>query len=479
MVRRHQADVRQISVALGVVHAVTDDEEVGNGEADIIRVDFLNAAGGLVKQRGNAQGFGVLLHEELAQIGEREAGVEDVFDDQDILAFDGLVVILDELDGAGGALSLAIAGGGDKVERRVDLHGSSEIRQKRRSAFEYADHNELFAIEVLRNLGAHFGDAVGNLLAGKEDLKSLRSDGCHAHSIARIGRDVCANRGVNGERGSGTDRVYTYIDMLPYLHIWHFNVPTFGLMLWLAAVAGAFVMDRGFKRAGISTDKGGADAVGMVAIAVVAGIVGAKLWHVADTPTEFRELGWRVLWDSAGFAWFGGLIFGISALVFQGWRARIGGLRTLDLAAPAAAIGYGIGRIGCFLSGDGCYGLPTNLPWGMSFPNGIEPTPPFVRVQPTPLYELAAGLLIGWWLWKRGGRAHGNGAIVGEYLVLSGTARFLVEFVRRNPKVLWELSNAQLASAGSVLAGILLVWWASTRRETAPAKAGIVAEKTA
>ena len=176
--------------------------------------------------------------------------------------------------------------------------------------------------------------------------------------------------------------------MIPYLHFFGLSIPTFGLMLWCAAVAAAFVMDRSFRRAGID-----ADAVGMVAIAVVAGIVGAKVWHVLDTPSEFREIGWRVLWDSAGFAWFGGLVFGIGALVIQGWRAKIGGLRTLDLAAPAAAIGYGIGRIGCFLSGDGCYGLPTNLPWGMSFPNGIEPT--FVRVHPTPLYELIAGLLIG------------------------------------------------------------------------------------
>lgn len=244
--------------------------------------------------------------------------------------------------------------------------------------------------------------------------------------------------------------------MIPFLHLWRLNVPTFGLMLWLAAVTAAFVMDRSFRRARIS-----ADAVGMVAVAVVAGILGAKLWHVIDTPMEFRDLGWRVLWDSAGFAWFGGLIFGISALVFQGWWARIGGLRTLDLAAPAAAIGYGIGRIGCFLSGDGCYGLPTNLPWGMSFPNGIEPT--LVRVHPTPLYEFAAGLLIGWWLWRRGGKPHGTGAIVGQYLVLSGLARFLVEFIRRNPKVLWGLSNAQLASAGSVIVGIALIWWAATR----------------
>ncbi|MGO9436510.1 MAG: prolipoprotein diacylglyceryl transferase [Terracidiphilus sp.] len=245
--------------------------------------------------------------------------------------------------------------------------------------------------------------------------------------------------------------------MIPYLHFWGHNLPTFGIMLWLAAVAAAFVMHASFRRAGID-----ADAVGIVAVAVVAGIVGAKVWHVLDTPSEFREIGWRVLWDQAGFAWFGGLIFGIAALVLQGWRAQIGALRTLDLAAPSAAIGYGIGRIGCFLSGDGCYGIPTNLPWGMSFPNGLEPT--LVRVHPTPLYELAAGLLIGWWLWVRGGKARPAGRILGEYLVLTGIARFLVEFIRRNPKVLLGLSNAQLASAGSIIVGFGLILWAATRR---------------
>ena len=243
-------------------------------------------------------------------------------------------------------------------------------------------------------------------------------------------------------------------------------------MLWLASVAAAFVMDRNFRRARIQ-----ADAVGMVAIAVVAGIVGAKLWHVIDTPEEFRALGWRVLWDSSGFAWFGGLLFGISALVFQGWWSKIGGLRTLDLATPAAAIGYGIGRIGCFLSGDGCYGLPTNLPWGMSFPRGVDPI--FVRVHPTPLYECGANLLIGAWLWVRGGRRRPTGALLGEYLLLSGIARFMVEFIRRNPKVLWGLSNAQLASAASALIGIGLIWWAARRPVPGPEEAAAAVEKAA
>jgi phosphatidylglycerol:prolipoprotein diacylglycerol transferase len=261
--------------------------------------------------------------------------------------------------------------------------------------------------------------------------------------------------------------------MLPHLHLGFLNLPTFGLMLWLAAVTAGFIMDRNFRRWKID-----ADAVGMVAIAVVAGIVGAKLWHVVDTPSEFRLQGWSVLWDTAGFAWFGGLVFGISALVLMGWRTKIGGLKILDLAAPAAAIGYGIGRIGCFLSGDGCYGIATNLPWGMSFPNGIEPTPPGVRVHPTPLYEFGTGLLIGAWLWFRGGKQRPVGQILGEYLVLSGVARFLVEFIRRNPPVLWRLSNAQLASAGSIVAGLALVIWAATRRPVAQ-EAALAVEKPA
>ena len=262
--------------------------------------------------------------------------------------------------------------------------------------------------------------------------------------------------------------------MLPYLfHIGSFNVPTFGLMLWVAAVTAAIVADRAFKRAGLSSD-----AVGMVAIALIAGVIGSKVWHILDSPEEFRAIGWHVLWDNAGFAWYGGLIFGIAALVLQGWRAKIGGLRILDLTAPAAAIGYGVGRIGCFLSGDGCYGIaiqPVHIfgfifhPWGMAFPHGIEPI--VVPVYPTPLYELAAGLLIGWWLWWRLGKPHPTGVIVGQYLALSGLARFLVEFIRRNPKVLWGLSNAQLASAGAVVAGVVLTWWAATRPVRVPAKA--------
>jgi phosphatidylglycerol:prolipoprotein diacylglycerol transferase len=211
-----------------------------------------------------------------------------------------------------------------------------------------------------------------------------------------------------------------------------------------------------------------ADALGIVALTVVAGIVGAKLWHVLDSPSEFQMDGWSVLWSTGGFAWFGGLIAGIAVLMVQGRLIGLSGLRTLDLASPAAAAGYAIGRIGCLTSGDGDYGIPSKLPWAMGFPNGIDPTPPGVRVHPTPIYECIVGLAIAWWLWRRGGRKLGTGEVVGEYLLLTGLARFLVEFIRRNPKILIGLSNAQLASLGSVVAGLALMWFAAKRSKPAP-----------
>ena len=179
--------------------------------------------------------------------------------------------------------------------------------------------------------------------------------------------------------------------MYPFIHIGqHFTIGTFGLLLWLAAVCACWVLHRNFLRFEID-----ADAIGIVAVVTVLGIIGAKLWHVADTPGEH-------IFEREGFAWFGGLVFGILALLWQGRATKIGAIRMLDLAAPAAAVGYGMGRLGCLISGDGDYGIPTKLPWGMSFPNGLVPTTQ--RVHPTPIYELIAGLVIGYYLWRRGAK---------------------------------------------------------------------------
>jgi phosphatidylglycerol:prolipoprotein diacylglycerol transferase len=104
------------------------------------------------------------------------------------------------------------------------------------------------------------------------------------------------------------------------------------------------------------------------------------------------------------------------------------------------------------------------LPWGVSFPHGLVPT--VQRVQPTPVYEFIAALLIAWYLWQRGKVDRPVGMITGEYLVWSGLARFLVEFVRINPKLYFGMSNAQVASIGSMVAGVVLIVWARRHPHT-------------
>ncbi len=248
--------------------------------------------------------------------------------------------------------------------------------------------------------------------------------------------------------------------MYPYIHIGSFSIGTFGILLWFAAVCACWVLHANFRRWKID-----ADAVGIVAISTVVGVIGAKLWHVFEDPQTLIHHPVTTIFDRAGFAWFGGLVGSILALLWQGRTYKLRGLTILDLSASAAAVGYGVGRLGCLISGDGDYGIPTTLPWGMGFPNGLVPTPPGVRVHPTPTYELIVGLFIGWILWRRGSpdRPKPIGVLTGEYLVYTGVARFLVEFIRINPRIYWGMSNAQVASLGSIVAGALLILWARNR----------------
>jgi phosphatidylglycerol:prolipoprotein diacylglycerol transferase len=195
-------------------------------------------------------------------------------------------------------------------------------------------------------------------------------------------------------------------------------------------------------------------------MAGILGLIGARLYHVLESPAEFFANPWPQLFSRFGFAWFGGFLGGVVALIYLARHFGIPLLEFLDICSPAAAVGYAIGRIGCLLSGDGDYGVPTTLPWGMSFPNGVVPT--MERVHPTPLYEFFIWLAIAAFLWWMGKRALSGGRPSGEvfcgYLILTGAARFLIEFIRINPRSFFGFSNAQTASLVSVVIGLLLLW---------------------
>jgi phosphatidylglycerol---prolipoprotein diacylglyceryl transferase len=267
--------------------------------------------------------------------------------------------------------------------------------------------------------------------------------------------------------------------MIPFLHIGPLTIPTFGLMVATGLLVAAYVLQADFNRRreqleryrssksdeheGLLTrlvrQSHNDEGFLIIGIAGLAGLVGARLYHVLESPRELIADP-SLLISRFGFAWFGGFLGGFVALVYLAQKFEIPVLEFMDLCSPAAAVGYAIGRIGCLLSGDGDYGIPTTLPWGMSFPKGVVPTTE--RVHPTPIYEFCIWLMIAALLWHMGKKAvsgkRPQGEIFCGYLILTGVARFLIEFIRINPRSFFGLSNAQTASLASMIVGAILLW---------------------
>jgi len=263
--------------------------------------------------------------------------------------------------------------------------------------------------------------------------------------------------------------------MIPFLHIGPLSIPTYGLMVAIGMLVAAYLLQFDFNRRraqflerGLMKNaekKGlGDEAFFIIGVIGISGLIGARLYSVLENPRELFANP-SVLISRYGFTWSGSFITTMVALVWLARHFDIPVLEFMDLCSTPAALGYSIGRLGCLLSGDGDYGVPTSLPWGMSFPNGIVPT--MERVHPTPIYEFLGGVIISAYLWhlatKAANSGSSHGEIISAYLIWTGLARFLVEFIRINPKVLYGLTNAQIVSLVSMLVGGALLWWVKSR----------------
>ena len=260
------------------------------------------------------------------------------------------------------------------------------------------------------------------------------------------------------------------------IHLGPLEVTGYGIMMVVAFLVGGWLIARQLREAGLKDDY----AADMVAAAVIGGIIGAKLWYVALTgnPDAFLSRG--------GLVWYGGFIGGALAVILNSWRVGVPLRWTMQLAAPALAAGYALGRVGCFLVNDD-YGRPTDLPWGVKFPEGLPPSTAgnlknlfgipipggldpstVLAVHPTQLYEVAAMLVAFAVLWslRKGGRP--VGWLFGLYLVFAGIERFLVEIFRaKDDRLLGPFTLAQLASVIIVVIGISLLY--AWRRGQSPA----------
>lgn len=258
------------------------------------------------------------------------------------------------------------------------------------------------------------------------------------------------------------------------------TITGYGLMMMAAFLVGGWVMQRELVRRR-ENDEYAAD---VVVAAVVGGIIGAKLWYVALTQDT------SALLSRGGLVWYGGFVGGVAAVLFNGWRKRVPPSTTMELTAPALAVGYALGRIGCFLVQDD-YGIPTTVPWGMKFPQGLPPTsvaelqkfgvevPPNLQpwdvlaVHPTQLYETAIMLTVFWALWRLKVHRHAPGWLFGVYLVMAGLERFFIEFFRaKDDRFLGPFTVAQAMSIAVVGAGAIVMARLWQRPNAGPAPSG-------
>ena len=225
---------------------------------------------------------------------------------------------------------------------------------------------------------------------------------------------------------------------------------SFGLMAAMAMLGGGRLLKIELDRRGYPDEMWNNYALG----ALIGGFAGAKLNFLILHLEILQEDFFRSLFSGAGLVWYGGFLGGALTCFIMSRHYRHSFADLSDAFSPALALAYLLGRVGCFLSGDGDYGFPTDVPWGMAFPNGVVPTT--VPVHPTPLYEIAImGVFLGV-LWKTRHRNWAPWGQFGLYLILAGTERFTIEFWRTNTPGLFGLTTAQQISVAIFVLGLVL-----------------------
>lgn len=225
------------------------------------------------------------------------------------------------------------------------------------------------------------------------------------------------------------------------------ELQSYGVSKALAALVAGWLLKRELARRGKPTDA----AFPIAIAALVGGFLGGKLYYLLEVSGRgltAHDFG------GSGFTWYGGMIGGAVAVALIARRRGIALGAIAGMTAIPLAVAYGIGRLGCLLAGDGTYGTPTDLPWGMAFPNGMVPTTE--QVHPAPLYEALAVFAIAGLLWSLRDRLSPV-ALFGVFSVLFGAERLLVEFVRLNDEVVVGLTAPQLWSLALMALGAALL----------------------
>jgi phosphatidylglycerol:prolipoprotein diacylglycerol transferase len=258
-------------------------------------------------------------------------------------------------------------------------------------------------------------------------------------------------------------------------------ITSFGVFMLLAFLTAGWIARAEFRRKGDDPEK----VWDLVFMAVVGGILGAKGYYVLLNYPRLVSDPAGLIFSRGGLVWYGGFLLAAAFVIWEIRRQKLPLAKTADSAAPALALAYAVGRIGCFLVGDD-WGRPTDSWVGIAFPNGSPPTrvdiierdfgiavdPALVEkygqivpVHPTQLYEVGMSTLIFFLLWRLRKTPRPEGWLFLLWLSLAGAERFVVEFLRaKDDRFFGLFTMAQMISLGLVAAGAVGMMRLSTRQ---------------
>jgi len=251
----------------------------------------------------------------------------------------------------------------------------------------------------------------------------------------------------------------------------HPVINSYGFMLMMAFYSCYYFLNKDLNRLGYDAKL----ASDIVFAAAVGGILGSKIYYLVENFERVKADPAGMIFSGAGLVFLGGLMGGTLGVTYVIKKNKLSWIKFADIVAPLLILGYAVGRIGCFLVGDD-YGLPTNGPWGIAFPNGLPPStysvfqsyypwislegfnPGVLKVHPTQIYESIIGFGIFYFLYQKRIKIVVIGSLFFTYLIFAGAERFFIEFLRVNTKYFFGLSGSQLISLIMIFIG---VWFLS------------------
>ena len=246
----------------------------------------------------------------------------------------------------------------------------------------------------------------------------------------------------------------------------HPVINSYGFMLMMAFYSCYYFLDKDLNRLGYDAKL----ASDIVFAAAVGGILGSKIYYLIENFERVKADPTGMIFSGAGLVFLGGLMGGTIGVTYVIKKNKLSWIKFADIVAPLLILGYAVGRVGCLLVGDD-YGLPTNVPWGIAFPNGLPPStysvfqsyypwvnlegfsPGVLKVHPTQIYESVIGFGIFYYLYQKRSKVVIVGSLFFTYLIFAGAERFFIEFLRVNSKYLFGLSGSQLISLIMILIG--------------------------